>query len=612
MLKAIKNNFYMFMFLFTFSKKFTIISLFIGLLSLYHSLVSIFLLRYIIDSITDPKANFTGAASVVFIVCLINVIIALTQSWFNNNYLPNTRLLFRKYFNEKLYLRSLDVDISQFDNPDFYNDYTFVINDAENRVFSVFNSIRDFVVNIAKLIMVLSTIIFVFYDPLLIVFPVITLITTTFLFTKVQKHLFIRNQANIPLEREMDYLKRVFYLKEYTKSLRLSEIKNVLIRNFEYSTEKSKELFTQFSKKIIPVNFLLTVVFELFNRFGLLFYLFWRAFSKLISIGDFSGLYNAAENLLSGLQAVSEITKNFYENNLYIEKFKKYYDFNNYATENGGKALDLFQSKEYVIRFDKVNFKYEFHSRYVLKNISFECRKGEKIAIVGHNGAGKTTLINLLLKLYRVTDGSISINDINIDMFDFNSYRKNFNAVHQDFSVFAVTIAENVSMDIIQQPDYINISNALDIVGLGKKIEKMDCGLDTIVTKEFDQKGVVLSGGETQKLALARLFIKDVPVLILDEPSSALDPLSEYEIFKHIFDKYKENTIFFVSHRLYTATLSDKIIVLDNGEIIEMGTHNQLLKNNGIYANLYKVTTENYKIENDENKTKSSTQPLTG
>lgn len=590
----------MFQFLFSYSKKFVIVSFLISLLGLYDSLVSIFLIRYIINSITIPGTKFINVAIIVLVTCLLNVLIALANSWYNNKYSPNTRLQFRKYLNEKLYLRSLDMDISQFDNPKFYNDYTFVINDAENRVFSVYSSIQDFIVNIAKLVLVLATIVLVFSDPITIIFPIITLITTTFLFTRVHKQLFIRNQENIPLEREMGYIKRVFYLREYTKSLRLSEIKNVLIRNFEESTKRSETLFTQYSTKIIPINFCLTVIFELFNRFGLLVYLFWRAFSKVISIGDFSGLYNAAGNLLSSLQGVTQITRSFYENNLYIEKFRKFYDTNNYTVTQGSKSLKLFYDMKYNISFKNVYFKYSLDNKYALKNISFECNSGEKIAIVGHNGAGKTTLINLLLKLYHVTDGGIYVNGSNIDMFDFNSYKNNFNVITQDFNIFATSIAENVSLDIVNQSDCASILNALKIVGLYNKLEEMDDGLNTMLTKEFDSNGVVLSGGEMQKLALARIFVKDSPILVLDEPSSALDPLSEYKIFKEIFDKYKKNTIFFVSHRLYTATLSDKIIVLDNGEIVEMGTHNQLMKNKSKYAELYNASTENYKIKNDK------------
>jgi ATP-binding cassette subfamily B protein len=431
------------------------------------------------------------------------------------------------------------------------------------------------------------------------VFPVVTLITTTFLFTRVYKQLFIRNQENLPLERETGYIKRVFYLREYTKSLRLSEIKNVLIRNFDDSTEKSGSLFTKYASKIIPINFLLTVVFELFNKFGLLVYLFWRAFSKIISIGDFFGLYSAADNLLSSLQGVFQITNRFYENSLYIEKFRKFYDINNCSETQGDVKLDLFVEQDYNISFDNVYFKYNFDNKYALKRINFECKNGEKIAIVGHNGTGKTTLINLLLKLYHTTDGSIYINGINIDNFDFNSYRNNFNVISQDFNVFAASIAENVSLDLIDEYNCEDVYTALNIVGLYDIVSKMEKGIHTMLTKEFDSNGAVLSGGEQQKLALARLFLRNSPILILDEPSSALDPLSEYKIFKHIFEKYKDNTIFFVSHRLYTATLSDKIIVMDNGEIVEIGAHNQLLKNNGKYAELYNAATENYKIEQD-------------
>jgi ATP-binding cassette subfamily B protein len=153
-----------------------------------------------------------------------------------------------------------------------------------------------------------------------------------------------------------------------------------------------------------------------------------------------------------------------------------------------------------------------------------------------------------------------------------------------------------VLLDLYDDTKSKQVLDALNSVGLGDKINSLDKGLHSLLTKEFDETGVVLSGGEMQKLALARLFANENPILILDEPSSALDLISEYNIFKQIFDRFKNNTIFFVSHRLYSATLSDKIIVMDKGEIVEMGTHKQLLEKNGNYANLYNVTTENYKI----------------
>jgi ATP-binding cassette subfamily B protein len=173
MFKQIKNNFYMTKFLFSFSKKYIITSFLIGLLSLYDSLVSIFLIRYIINSITNSETKFLNVVMVVFIACLLNVIITFINSWYNNKYLPNTTLRFRKHLNEKLYLRSLEMEISQFDNPEFYNDYTFVINDAENRVFSVYSSIQDFIINTAKLIIVLATIIFCFPTQSLLCSPLL-------------------------------------------------------------------------------------------------------------------------------------------------------------------------------------------------------------------------------------------------------------------------------------------------------------------------------------------------------------------------------------------------------------------------------------------------------
>lgn len=596
MLKTIKNNFFMLKFLIEYSKKFVFISFFVGFLSIYSSLVSIFLLRYIIDSVMSQKTEFLNICIVILVVCTFSVLIALINSWYNNKFLPINTIRFRSFLNEKIYLKSTEYSVSQFDNPAFYNDYSFVIGDAEKRVFSVYNSVKDFIVNIVKFFFVVTTVLVVFSEPLVLIFPFITLISTTILFTRVYKHIFDRNQENLPYEREMGYIKRVFYLREYTKELRLTNIKNVLLNNFKKASSESAGLFLRYSKKIIPTNFVLTIIFELFNKFGLLVYLAWRAFAGAISIGDFSGLYSAAGSLLSSLQGATNIIKEFHKNNPYIEKFRVFYETADTVSEHPGEKLVLDNAKDYEIRFKDVFFKYGPNDPYVLENINFSVKKGEKIAIVGHNGAGKTTLTNLLLKFYTVSKGSILFNDTNIENFESSSYQRMFNVVTQKFNIFAASIAENVKMDLVGSNETNHLYNCVAAVGLHDKVKGMKEQMNSMLTKEFNSAGVVLSGGEAQKIALSRLFAKNCPIMILDEPSSALDPISEHEIFNRIFDQYHDNTIFFVSHRLNTAALADKIIVLEKGKIVEMGTHDSLLNMQGVYYKLYKATTDNYKI----------------
>ena len=217
-------------FLITYSKQFVLVSFLVSSLSIYNSLVSIFLLKYIIDSVTIQQTDFLCIVITLLVVCTLSVLVALIESWYNNKYLPKNTIKFRNFLNQKIYLKSTEYSVQQFDNPKFYDDYSFVIGDAEARVFSVFNTVNRFVVNLIKFFLVFTTVIVVFSDPIVLIFPCITLLFTTLLFTRVYKCLFERNQENLPLEREMGYIKRVFYLREYTKELRLSNIKKVLLK----------------------------------------------------------------------------------------------------------------------------------------------------------------------------------------------------------------------------------------------------------------------------------------------------------------------------------------------------------------------------------------------
>jgi ATP-binding cassette subfamily B protein len=516
---------------------------------------------------------------------------------------------FRQYIHQKLYLKSLEMELIRFDDPDFYNNYIWVINDAENRIFSVHKAINIFIINIFKIIIVLTIILAVFSDPILMLFPFATLLVTTILSNKNNKLIYDRNAENISCVRESDYIKRVFYLKEYAKDLRLSLIKNVLMNNFNKTTEKSKNIFRKYSLKIIPLNFLLTLVYELFNGFGTITYLIWRAFSEAITIGSFSGLYNSANNLLTSLKGLFQIINSFYENDLYIQRLLTFIDYVP-ENKNGNSVLNLNDIPKFTFKLNNVYFKYEKEKNFAIKKINLAFSKGEKIAIVGNNGAGKTTLVNLLLNFYSPNQGSITINDINIKDYDFNNYIQNFNVILQDFKHFAVTIAENIILDVDNNINQEKLWEALENVDLSNKVSELPFGLKTEFTKEFKESGAVLSGGEQQKLALARLFTSDKQILVLDEPSSALDPISEHKIFKLIFNNLKEKTILFISHRLYSATLADTIIVMDNGMIIEKGSHSELIKRNGKYAQLFNAQTESYKLGTIENNNSVRSQSL--
>lgn len=232
-----------------------------------------------------------------------------------------------------------------------------------------------------------------------------------------------------------------------------------------------------------------------------------------------------------------------------------------------------------------------------MKEVNLHMKPGEKIALVGYNGAGKTTFVKLLMRLYDVKSGSILADGIDIRDYNVKQYRNTIGTVFQDFQIFAGNVRENVILDVANNKDFsnsgyeydTNIRQALSDSGLLKRVDRLKNGLDTELTTEFSKDGVNLSGGESQKLAIARVFYKDAGLMILDEPSSALDPIAEYQLNHAMLEATKDKTVVFISHRLSTTRLADRIVMLENGCIVEQGSHEELLTKNGKYAEMWRV-----------------------
>ena len=260
---------------------------------------------------------------------------------------------------------------------------------------------------------------------------------------------------------------------------------------------------------------------------------------------------------------------------------------------NGTEKAEAFESLE----LRHVSFTYpvpEKNPNPVLSDVSFTVRKGEKIAIVGYNGAGKTTLTKLLMRLYDVTDGAIFYNGTDIRNYDISSFRAHIGSVFQDYKIFAATIGENVMGGTYTDAQKEAVESALTAAGFSEKYRKLPQKADTELTREFDEKGINLSGGEGQKIAIARAFAKNSDILILDEPSSALDPIAEYELNKTIEAAAKDRTVIFISHRLSTTRMADRIYLFDGGKITEQGSHEELMKQDGIYAKMFRVQAKKY------------------
>lgn len=260
------------------------------------------------------------------------------------------------------------------------------------------------------------------------------------------------------------------------------------------------------------------------------------------------------------------------------------------------RALSLRKKRddnEYEFEFKHVWFKYPDSEEYTLKDINLKWRIGEKMALVGKNGCGKSTLVKLLCRLYDPTEGEITLNGIDIRKYKYEEYMELFSVVFQDSKLFSFSLAENVAADTEYDPE--RVTDCVIRAGLGDRLKTMENGIETCLYKDFDENGVEISGGEAQKLCLARAIYKGSPFIVLDEPTAALDPISEYDIYTKFNSIVGTRTAIYISHRLSSCRFCDDITVLDNGHIIERGSHEKLIAKGGIYTAMWAAQAEYYK-----------------
>lgn len=486
-----------------------------------------------------------------------------------------------------LYEKTKELDLACYDNPEYYNEMVLAISEVDKQI----DRCETFLRNTASGITVfISTgIYFLIRDRFSIVFAAVSFIMA-FAFNQLYNKLSfrIRMERN-PHERKREYVKRVFYLNDYAKEIRLNpEIPDILFHTFKqandevYNVEKKyamKRFFLGVMRRYVSNNFFSDVLY--------ISYLVFQAVVRgALSFSGVAILYNSFGRLKRGMSIFTDVYPFACESSLYVQKIR---DFLAYEPEirseegiepaKGAKEMEL----------DRVSFAYDKDTDGLLKDISLHIAPGEKIALVGYNGAGKTTLVKLLMRLYDVDEGRILADGMDIRTYDVQKYRDSIGTVFQDFQIFAGSIKENVLFDAADGCDEREIRDALADSGLMERVDGMEKGLDTPLTTEFMEDGMNLSGGESQKLAIARVFYRKAGLMILDEPSSALDPIAEYQLNHAMLSATKDKTVIFISHRLSTTRLADRIIMLEQGRIVEQGSHGELLEKNGKYAQMWRV-----------------------
>lgn len=376
----------------------------------------------------------------------------------------------------------------------------------------------------------------------------------------------------------------------YGKDIRLYGAAGMMIEKASQQINRLNDYWKRINDKKFPLN-ILDIIVTAARDFGTYLYLGFLAIMGKITIGTFSQLLTAGGSLNTALQGMVFGFQDIVKRSSYAYEIVKFMEYPPYM-EKGNRRIENPEGG-HTIEFRNVSFTYPGADVQVLKNTSITLRSGERLSVVGLNGAGKTTFIKLLCRLYDVTEGEILLDGVNIRDYDYEEYMKLFSVVFQDFRLLAFSVRDNVLLGN-DEPDE-TVDGLMEKVGLSEKITSLPHGRDTMMFKQFDKEGVELSGGEQQKLAIARALYKDAPVVILDEPTAALDPVAEYEIYKRFDELVGGKAAVYISHRLSSCKFCDKIAVFSEGTVKEYGTHDQLLRlKDGIYAEMFKAQAQYY------------------
>ncbi len=493
------------------------------------------------------------------------------------------------YINSLIFKKAQQVELGCYENPEFFDKYnraTWVVEQGGfKRIIEGSAWVLGSFVSLVTLVLYLLSI-----DPVLLVFLLCPVIVIAFRVAK--NNLELEKEKDMtPYEREKDYVRRTILLKDFAKEIKTTNIFVVLEKRFRGAIEKNIAVIKKYGWKIALLEIISDYFAEIIPVTGGFVYGCYRLMvAKDIPISEFSVLVSAISTCRNKLNHLAHYFAMQQKHCLWVQNLRDFLDYEP-KIQSGSLEPEEFSTLE----FKNVCFRYTEGADYVLKNISFKIEKGQTIAVVGHNGAGKTTLSKLLLRFYDVTEGEILYNGINIKEYDLLKYREKFSSVFQDYRVFAMTVAENVLTEEVTEENRPLVVEALKLSGAYEKIGRLPYKEDSLLTKEFDSEGILLSGGETQKVTIARLFARDFDIAILDEPSSALDPVAESKMYDSLLEGTRGKTVIYISHRLSSATHSDKILVFNKGELIEQGTHAQLMASEGMYSEMFTLQAAGYK-----------------
>ncbi len=548
-------------------------------------------LKVLLDLITGG-GSFKEYAILVLVLVASELIATGINCY--SDYFSSTRWKkFYKNLNDKIFVKAVSVDMECYENPDFYDKYkraTEIISEDHIAMFAwqFSNILAGSLTGIFLVLYVISI------DPKILLILVVSVFVLAF--ESIRGKLDVKKDKEMTVhKRSKAYVKRTVYLREFAKDMRTSGIFEVMHARYKNAVEQNRKIIKKYGYKIA----LLETASGFFGKaLPVAVTYIYAAYRYVVTadlkVSDFSVIMTAMSNLKDVFNDVGQAVSDVRREAEYFGNLKAFMEYDSKVI-SGEKEAEAFES----IEFRNVTFTYPDAKEPTIQNLSLKINKGETVAVVGKNGAGKSTFVKLILRFYDAQQGEILYNGINVKEYKIDSLRNRLATVFQDYKIFALSISENVlCREVLNEEDRNTVALALENSGADKYISALPEKADTVLTREFDEKGTGLSGGEQQKVATARMFAKDFELAILDEPSSALDPIAEYAMYESLIKATQDKTVIYISHRLSSAVLSDKIYVFDNGSVTETGTHEELMQNKKGYFEMFSLQASNYKDDN--------------
>ena len=559
--------------------------------------------KYVLSFIEDDLP-FNTIIMYTVIICLIMMILDVISTTCYNSF----EFEYRKtegYVEKKRMDKLFHTDFKNMESPDFL-DYAQRAKTALNRgkgFHGVLYQSRNFIAQ-GTLIILSAALIGIQNLLMMIIFIVISfgIVKISSFFTKRDKIKF--SDAMAPTWRKMNYLESTTKNFDFAKDIRLFNMSNAFFNQLSGVNETYKELNRKHHNRMVLWEVSLGSVL-IVQKILMYTWLVYNVVTGAYQISDFVLYVGLVSTFHASVGYVNWIYSDMRTNSLMINDYRNFVDWKEdreTADEKDGHITEINLDK-FEFRFENVSFKYPGHDNYVLKNVNLTIKNGAKLAVVGVNGAGKTTFIKLMMKLYEPSEGRILLNDVDIKEYNREEYFKLFSPVFQNVECFAMPIYQNISFAEEDKTDMNKINEVLEQSGLSEKINSYEKGIHTNLLKIFDKEGIDLSGGEKQRLAMARALYKDGKVIILDEPTAALDALAEDRMYREFENMIHGKTAVFISHRLGSTRFCDKIAMFEDGTIVEEGTHEELMAKNGKYAYMFGIQSQYYdeKQKNSDN-----------